>query len=152
MVWVWVAALQVAIMPLARPSTKKRKAKTANPLLHGWKPVATAPTTMAIDSQRLMKRFQRWLRAPPDNEPNRKPTLRATKAREISSKLASILSLKNVNVGAEISENSPWNKEVGFLPDTLICVLLIRREWRESFSGIPGACATRNFTYLARGP
>ena len=60
------------------------------------------------------------------------------------------------------------------LPDTQNCGLHMRRECRErfprhrpqrkpvsdpgmhhggeNFPGIPGACATRNFTYLVRGP
>ena len=52
---------------------------------------------------------------------------------------------------------------MGLLPDTLNCCLRMRQESRERFPrhrlvdgenvlGIPGACETRNFTYLARGP
>ena len=67
---------------------------------------------------------------------------------------------------------------MGILPDTENCGLRMRRGWRERFprhrlkkkplirdpgmhhdlrwhgkrSGIPGACTTRNFPYLVRGP
>ena len=58
---------------------------------------------------------------------------------------------------------------MGLLPDTQSCRLHMwlwmletgnvflttnegRKVWRENGPGISGACATRNFTYLARGP
>ena len=40
----------------------------------------------------------------------------------------------------------PW-----CMPDRLTSGFLWSRRW-ENVPGIPGACATRNFTYLARGP
>ena len=42
--------------------------------------------------------------------------------------------------------NVPW-----CMPGSLTSGFLWSR-WRENVPGIPGACATRNFTYLLRGP
>ena len=56
-------------------------------------------------------------------------------------------------------QRKPLVSDPGMHPDTCVThvpwyqlVGIANPRWRGNFPGIPGACATRSFTYLARGP
>ena len=115
-----IIRLPVHETPFAKPSKKNRIARVTRPSLHGWKPVATPPTTSPDATQMLFTLGHRWHKAPPSNDPTRNPTPLATRARDISSKSAEIRSLRNVNVGPDISANIPWNNNNNGYDNTLI--------------------------------